>query len=294
MAEPSSKRFKDDGRLNHAAIKVIADSLLERSGHQPKIGIICGSGLGGLADLVENPTVIDYATIDGFPMSTVPGHAGRLVFGTLGGKQVVCMQGRFHPYEGYPLWKVTLPVRVMRLMGVEILIVTNASGGLNPDYKVGDLMIMKDHINLPGMAGNHPLVGPNDDDFGPRFPPMSKAYQKEFRKIAHEQAEAMGISSIVREGVYVCVSGPSFETPAEASFLQHAGADVVGMSTAPEVVIAKHCGLKVLGISLVTNNVVRDIDSAVEACHEEVLETGRMRSKTMQEWVVRIVGSLPL
>eukprot|EP01135_Chromosphaera_perkinsii_P005599 Nk52_evm13s355 gene=Nk52_evmTU13s355 len=263
-----------------------------RNEMKPIIGIICGSGLGGLADTVEDQKVLHYNEIPSFPVSTVPGHAGRLVFGKIGGKHVMCMQGRFHFYEGYSMYKVTLPVRVMYLLGIKFLIVTNAAGGLNKDFKTGDVMIIEDHLNIAGLGGNNALFGPNDDRFGPRFPPMSNAYDATFRKLARECAAKLKLEEFIRKGNYTFVSGPAFETPAEARFLKMIGGDTVGMSTVPEVMSAHHCGIKVLGLSLVTNMVVTNIGDKNVANHEEVLETTRHRAEDMQTLVKDIVTTL--
>ncbi|XP_063052264.1 purine nucleoside phosphorylase 6 isoform X2 [Engraulis encrasicolus] len=272
--------------------KETADWLLSRISQKPTVAIICGSGLGGLADLLENRTIFPYQDIPHFPKSTVQGHAGQLVFGELRGKQCICMQGRFHFYEGYNITTVTYPVRVFFLLGVEILIVTNAAGGLNPDFNVGDIMIIKDHINMPGFAGQNPLCGPNDDRFGVRFPCMSDAYDKCIAELAREAAEEQGCTSFLRRGVYCMLAGPTFETIAECRALQILGADAVGMSTVPEVVVARHCGLRVFGLSLITNKVVTDYDSKERANHEEVLQTTRMRTQDLQRLVSHLVGKL--
>jgi purine-nucleoside phosphorylase len=214
----------------------------------PEIGLILGSGLGVLADEIENPVRIPYSDIPEFPVSTVEGHAGQLVLGDLAGKKVVAMQGRFHFYEGYSMEKVTFPVRVMKLLGIEKLIVTNAAGGVNEEFEPGDLMIITDHINY---TGTNPLIGANDERFGPRFPDMSEAYNKELNAKATKIATDLGI--LVKEGVYVGFSGPTYETPAEIRFARNMGGDAVGMSTVPEVIVARHSGIKVLGISCITN-----------------------------------------
>ncbi|KAH9503468.1 hypothetical protein Btru_068009 [Bulinus truncatus] len=270
----------------------IAQNILGRVKSRPVLGIICGSGLGKLADLVEDKEVIPYGEITGFPVSTVPGHEGKLVFGTLSGKNVVLMQGRSHCYEGYSAQKTTLPVRVMHLMGIKTLFVTNAAGGINRSYNVGDIMIIKDHLNLAGFAGVNPLVGPNDTRYGPRFPAMSKAYDLEIRKLALTVAKEMGYGDFIREGVYSMMVGPNFETVTECKFLQIVGADATGMSTIPEVLVAKHCGMRVFGMSLITNMVIDQYDSEATANHEEVLETGEMRSKDLQKLVAAIVKKL--
>ncbi|XP_012678369.1 purine nucleoside phosphorylase 4b isoform X2 [Clupea harengus] len=271
-------------------VKETTDWLLSRTRHRPKIAVVCGSGLGILADGVTNKQTFSYEDIPNFPVSTVPGHEGRLVFGYVKDKACVFMQGRVHLYEGYTLCKVTYPVRIFKLMGVETIIVTNASGGLCEDYKVGDIMIIKDHINLPGFAGQHPLCGPNDERFGIRFPCMSDAYSKDLRKLALSVGSDLGYSNFIREGVYCMVSGPNFETIAEARMLHILGSDSVGMSTVPEVTVAKHAGLRVLGISLITNKVSLDYSREEKANHEEVLETGQMRAEMLQKLLQTLIS----
>ena len=230
-------------KINTAA-DYIREQLWDRV---PVIGIVLGSGLGKLADRIENPIVIPYRTIPGFPVSTAIGHKGNFIIGDFGGKFVMAMQGRFHYYEGYPMELVTLPIRVMKMLGVGYLFVSNAAGGCNPDYEVGDLMIIKDHINL----FPNPLIGPNFDDFGPRFPDMTCAYDLELIDKAQQIATEMGVR--YHKGVYFGNPGPTYETPAEVRFYRMAGADVLGMSTIPEVIVARHCGLRVFGMSVVTN-----------------------------------------
>ncbi|XP_014671416.1 PREDICTED: purine nucleoside phosphorylase-like, partial [Priapulus caudatus] len=222
----------------------------------------------------------------------VPGHAGRLVFGLLSGKEVVCMQGRFHTYEGYPISTCAMPVRVFHLMGAHTLIVTNASGGLNPAFNVGDIMIIKDQLYFPGFAGDNPLRGINDERFGPRFIAMSNAYDAKMRKLTHQAAKELGHEKFMREGVYCMLGGPSFETIAEARMLRLLGGDACGMSTCHEVIVARHCGMRVLGISLITNMVVMDYDEVRLANHEEVLETGRKRGRDMQSLVLNTVQQI--
>ena len=220
----------------------------QREQRRPKVAVILGSGLGGLVDELEQPNAIPYGIIPGFPASNVPGHAARLVFGSLGGRDVVLMQGRFHYYEGLSMAEITFPVRVLRQLGVESLIVTNACGGINESFAPGDLMLITDHIN---MSGNNPLIGPNDDRLGPRFPDMTQAYDPGLRRFAEETAAELGIA--LREGVYALYTGPSFETAAEIRAFKVLGADAVGMSTVPEVIVARHMGMRVLGISCITN-----------------------------------------
>ncbi|KAG9273232.1 purine nucleoside phosphorylase-like [Astyanax mexicanus] len=272
--------------------KETVDWLLANTHIRPKVAIICGTGLGGLADLLENKNVFPYKDIPRFPRSTVEGHAGQLVFGELKGKQCVCMQGRFHFYEGYSIATVTYPVRVFFLLGVEVLIVTNAAGGINPTFNVGDIMMIKDHLNLPGFAGQNPLCGQNDARFGERFPCMSDAYNKDLAQLTRETAEEQSCACFLRQGVYCMLAGPSFETIAECRMLHQLGADAVGMSTVPEVVVARHCGLRVLGLSLITNKVVCDYDSDEHANHDEVLEIGRMRTKDLQRLVSHVVAKI--
>uniref|UniRef100_A0A673LJX8 Purine nucleoside phosphorylase n=1 Tax=Sinocyclocheilus rhinocerous TaxID=307959 RepID=A0A673LJX8_9TELE len=269
---------------------VVLKWLLSRTRHRPKIAIVCGSGLGLLADSVSNKQTFRYEDIPNFPVSTVPGHEGCLVFGQIKGKSCVFMQGRFHLYEGYSLCKVAFPVRIFKLMGVETIAVTNASGGLCQDFKVGDIMVIKDHINLPGFAGQHPLCGPNDERFGIRFPCMSDAYSKDLRKLVLDITAELGYSNFVHEGVYCMVSGPNFETIAEARMLHILGSDCVGMSTVPEVTVAKHCGLRVLGLSLITNKVSLDYSREEKVNHEEVLQISKMRAEMLQNVLVTFIA----
>ncbi|CAF97035.1 unnamed protein product, partial [Tetraodon nigroviridis] len=269
--------------------KATADWLLTQTDIRPVVGIVCGSGLGGLADMLKDQVVFNYKDIPNFPQSTVRGHAGQLVFGTLKGRPCVCMQGRFHLYEGYPIQKITLPMRIFKLLGVETVMLTNAAGGLNQDYKVGDVMIIKDHINMPGFAGNNPLAGPNDDRFGVRFPCMSDAYDRELQQLAMDVGQELGYSDFLKEGVYCVLGGPSFETIAECRMLHRLGADAVGMSTVHEVITARHCGMRVFALSLITNQAVMDYESKEKANHEEVLQTGRQRAKQLEQLVSAMV-----
>ncbi len=242
-------------------------AIRRRTALQPTVGLILGSGLGDLADAIEHPVMIPYRDIPHYPLATAEGHVGELVIGQVEGVTVMTMRGRLHFYEGYSMAAITFPVRVMRALGVHTLIVTNAAGGLNAAWQAGDLMLITDHINLPGMAGHSPLVGPNDETLGPRFLDMRGAYDADLRALAHRVAREQGLT--LREGVYVMNAGPCFETPAEIAFLIGIGASAVGMSTVPEVIVARHGGMRVLGISCITNIAV----GAEKADHEEVLAT---------------------
>lgn len=251
----------------------------------PRIGMILGSGLGDMADLIENPTYLNYSEIPNFPISTVEGHKGRLVIGELEGKVVVAMQGRFHFYEGYELDEVTFPIRVMKSIGVETIIITNAAGGVNENFKPGDLMIIKDHINFTGKS---PLLGKNWDDLGPRFLDMSKAYDTELINVAKITSKELGIS--LKEGVYMWFSGPTYETPSEVKLARILGADAVGMSTVPEVIVARHSGIKVLGISCITNMAAGIFDKPLN--HEEVVETSTRIRGVFQSLIMGIVKNI--
>jgi purine-nucleoside phosphorylase len=265
-------------------IREAADTIRAQTDSSPRIGLILGSGLRAVADAVDAEAVIPYERIPHFPRSTVEGHAGRLVAGQLEGQAVLVMEGRAHYYEGYPIAQVALPVRVMQVLGAEILIVTNAAGGLNAAFSPGDVMIIRDHVNLIGMAGLNPLRGPNLDELGPRFPDMSSAYAPELRAIARDVAGRAGIPC--HEGVYVCLAGPSFETPADIRFLRTMGADAVGMSTVPEVTVARHGGMRVLGFSGISNVALDEEAVAEKTTHEEVLETGRLLAPRL-EMIIR-------
>ncbi len=255
------------------------------AGWSPQVGIILGSGLGALAEEVDAVASIPYAEIPGFAQSSVEGHMGRLVFGTLEGKQVAVMQGRLHFYEGYDLQQVTFPVRVMRALGADTLIVTNAAGGLNPAFQVGDLMLIEDHINILGWGGQNPLIGANDSALGPRFPGMNPAYDPDLLRMAEDAALICNVP--VRRGVYIVVAGPNYETRAEIRLLRQWGADAVGMSTVPEVIVARHAGTRVLGISNITNLALTDGEPAN---HQEVLavaEESRPRFMRLMKAIVR-------
>lgn len=256
--------------------------LLKRINIKPAIGLILGSGLGDLADEIDNAIVIDYSDIPNFPVSTVEGHAGKLVIGQLEGKEVVAMQGRFHYYEGYSMQEITFPVRVMAAIGVKTLIVTNACGGLSPQLYPGALMIISDHINF---MGDNPLIGKNEGELGPRFPDMSHAYDVELRELAHRVGRDLGIET--HEGVYLAISGPNYFAKAELRMIIKLGADTIGMSTIPEVIVANHGGLKVLGISCVTDMAIPD--SLESISHQQVME---MANKTKPKFIGLVKGIL--
>jgi purine-nucleoside phosphorylase len=261
-----------DEYFTRAQFEEAAAAIRAKTRHTPRIGIILGSGLGPLADAVQDADILlPSENIPYWPRSTVEGHIGRLVIGKLEGQMVLVQQGRAHYYEGHSMQRVTLPVRVMQRLGLETLIVTNAAGAINPAFRPGDVMLITDHINLMGMAGVSPLRGPNDDSLGVRFPDMSRAYDRELRGLALEAAEEAGLR--LHQGVYICLGGPSFETPADLRFLRLIGADAVGMSTVPEVTVARHGGLRVLGLSGISN--AANLDGDTLTTHEEVLAAGR-------------------
>ncbi|WP_203287765.1 purine-nucleoside phosphorylase [Metabacillus sp. cB07] len=266
-------------------IKQSAEFMKEKVTNLPEIGLILGSGLGVLADEIENPVKIPYEDIPNFPVSTVEGHAGQLVFGTLKGANVAAMQGRFHFYEGYDMKKVTFPVRVLKEMGVKTIIVTNAAGGVNESFEPGDLMIISDHINNMGTS---PLIGPNDSDLGVRFPDMSQAYSRDLRTLAKNAASELGIN--VQEGVYVGNTGPAYETPAEVRLARVLGGDAVGMSTVPEVIVANHAGMNVLGISCISNMAAGILDQPLS--HDEVMETTEKVKTNFLNLVKKIVEDI--
>lgn len=264
-----------------------ADYIRQQTQHKPTIGLILGSGLGGLAEAVKNSNVIPSTAIPHWPRSTVEGHAGRLVMGHLKGQAVLCQQGRVHYYEGLTMQQITFPVRVMHALGITTLIVTNAAGGVNQAYRPGDLMLIKDHINLVGMAGANPLIGPNDPTLGPRFPDMGEAYDLALRDLAARVAMNSGM--VLPQGVYCCLAGPTFETPAEVRMLNMLGADAVGMSTAPEVVVARHCGMRVLGFSGISN--VHKLVGPGATTHEEVLEAGKVIGPKLTALIQGVLAS---
>jgi purine-nucleoside phosphorylase len=255
---------------------------------KPRVGMILGSGLGPLAEKVEDAVIIPYGDIPAWPVSTVEGHHGRLVIGMLEGQAVLVMQGRAHYYEGYSMPQVGFPVRVMQRLGLEILIVTNAAGAVNPGFEPGEVMLITDHLNLLGMAGESPLRGPNFDQIGPRFPDMGLAYDRELGELARQVAKENDIP--MHEGVYICLAGPSFETPADLRFLKAIGVDAVGMSTVPEVTVARHGGMRALGLSTISNKANLDGDTITS--HEEVLAAGKIVLPRLTTIVEGVLASL--
>lgn len=258
----------------------------------PVIGVICGSGLSGLSKCIDKSSslTVNYEDIPGFPLATVAGHMGELVFGTIGGIEIVCMRGRFHYYEGNAMATVGMPVRVMRLLGVKLLVVTNAAGGLNPDYNVGDIAVIQDHFGMPLLAGNHPLRGTNNESLGPRFPAVSDAYDEELQSILLKCATKLNLSNYIRPNATYCfVAGPAYESKAECRFLRSIGGDTVGMSTVPEVIAAKHAGMKILCLSLVTNKVVFSKQETVHASHQEVLQAVETSGKRVEALVTAFI-----
>ncbi|WP_353095865.1 purine-nucleoside phosphorylase [Tissierella praeacuta] len=266
-------------------IKESVDFIVSKTNKLPKIGLVLGSGLGDLANKIEKPVIIKYEDIPNFPQSTVEGHAGQLVIGELAGKIVVAMQGRFHFYEGYSLKDVTFPIRVMIGLGIDSLIVTNAAGGVNTQFVPGDLMIIQDHINF---TGQNPLIGGNLNEFGPRFVDMSRAYNRDYIDLAREAGKKLGLN--LKEGVYMWFTGPTYETPSEVRLARTLGADAVGMSTVPEVIIANHQGIKVLGISCITNMASGILDQPLN--HEEVVETSKRVKDSFEKLLIETIYNM--
>jgi purine-nucleoside phosphorylase len=256
--------------LTMEEIEQVTKRVKDLTNYEPEIGLILGSGLGPLAESVKDADYISYGELPGWPVSTVEGHTGQLVIGKLEGKTVLVMQGRSHFYEGYSMPLVGLPIRVMQKLGIKVLILTNAAGGVHPEFSPGDLMLITDHLNLIGMAGNNPLRGPNLEQFGPRFPDMSQVYDRGLCDLARGVARENDIQ--LQEGVYVCLAGPSFETPADLRFLRAVGVDAVGMSTVPEATVGRHGGMRVMGVSGISNKA--NLDGNTITTHEEVLEAG--------------------
>ena len=275
-----------DTFLTLSDIDAAVDVIKNKTNIQPKIGLILGSGLGEMADLVDNPDIIPYNEIQNFPVSTVVGHQGRLVIGSLASKEVMILQGRAHYYEGYSMDQVTFPIRVMQRMGFEVLIVTNAAGAINPEFIPGDVMLITDHIALIGMTGLNPLRGPNIDEIGPRFPDMSQPYNRDLMNKAREAAKKESL--VLREGVYAGLSGPSFESPADLRFLKVIGADAVGMSTVPETIVARHGDMQVLGLSGISNKA--NLDGETVTTHEEVLEAGTVIVPKLKSIILNVLN----
>ncbi len=277
--------------LSRTHFEEAAAFMRDRMPLRPEIGLVLGSGLGELADEIEGGLRLACRDVPHWPPSTVEGHSGEIIIGKLQGKPVMVLRGRIHYYEGYSMSQVTLPIRVMQLLEVHTVILTNAAGGMAPDMEAGDLMLIADHINFAGMAGQNPLWGPNDDSLGPRFPDMTQAYDPQLRALASRVARQAGIP--LREGIYISLAGPSFETPAELHMLRKLGADAVGMSTAPEVVVARHAGMRVLAISGISNMVRMEPDPHVKTTHQEVLETGRIIVPRLLTLLRGVLAELP-
>ncbi len=274
--------------ISLAQIDAAAQTIKNQISIQPIVGIILGSGLNDLANAVEHAVHIPYSDLPNFPVSTVQGHTGRFIMGVLEGKPVLVMQGRVHYYEGYSMGQVTLPVRVMQRLGIPNMIVTNAAGGVHPDFEPGDVMLITDQLNLMGMSGLNPLMGPNLDEIGTRFPDMSQPYDRAYCDLARKIAKENNI--LLREGVYAGLSGPSFESPADLRFLRLAGADAVGMSTVPEVIIARHGNMRVLGLSGISNKA--NLDGSTETTHEEVIEAGKVITPKVEKIIRAFLRNL--
>lgn len=274
--------------ISLAQIDLAAQAIKKQISIQPVVGIILGSGLNDLADSVQKAIHIPYGDLPNFPVSTVHGHTGRFVIGELEGKPVFVMQGRIHYYEGYTMGQVTLPIRVMQRLGIPSMIVTNAAGGVHPDFEPGDVMLITDQINLMGMSGLNPLMGPNLDEIGTRFPDMSQPYDRAYCGLARNVAKENNI--LLREGVYAGLSGPSFESPADLRFLRLAGADAVGMSTVPEVIVARHGNMRVLGLSGISNKA--NLDGSTVTTHEEVIEAGKVITPKVEKIVRGVLRGL--
>jgi len=267
-------------------IRAAADFILSKDNRRPKIAIILGSGLGGLADTIKDANIIPYSEIPGFPISTAIGHKGNLIIGELAGKTVLAMQGRFHYYEGYSMRQVTLPIRVMSVLGIKYLFVSNAAGGLNTEYEIGDLMLIRDHINM----APSPLIGPNLDEFGPRFPDMGRAYSPALLRLAEKTAVNLDIP--VQKGIYVVVTGPTYETPAECRCYAQMGGDAIGMSTVPEVIVARHCGIEVMGVSVITDpaHYHREEDYTIDG--EEVIAAANAAAEKMSALFMGVISEI--
>lgn len=277
--------------LTRAQVDEAAEYVRQHTRHAPRLGLVLGSGLSLLADTIQDADRIPFHEIPHFPVSTVEGHSGTLVIGLLEGQAVLALQGRVHFYEGYSMQQITLPIRVMQRLGIDAVILTNAAGGINPHWHAGDLMLLTDHINLLGLAGHNPLLGPNEPSFGLRFPSMTKVYDPELRRLTVDVAARLGLP--LRQGVYVNVSGPMFETPADIRFLRAIGADAVGMSTVPEAIVARHGGLRVLAISAIANMAIDSTETSSETTHEEVLEAGKTIVPRLTALLRGVLADLP-
>jgi len=292
------KASEESAGMSYEEVKESADYLLQGTHYRPKIAIICGTGLGPLSELVEDAVSFPYSEIPNFPECTAPGHSSRMLFGKLNGVQVMLMQGRFHLYEGYDIAKCAMPVRVMKLVGVERMVVTAAAGGLNPNFKVGDVMMLDDHVNFPGFAGINPLRGPNDERFGPRFLGLEDCYDPELRQLASEAAAEMDME--LQEGCYVALGGPTFETPAELRLMKAAGIDAVGMSIVHEAITARHCGMDVLAFSIISNMCVlkvkqkglKQTPEEKAALTNEVIQAVNSQETQLKLFFSKVVGKL--
>jgi purine-nucleoside phosphorylase len=277
---------------NYEKLQSMAESIGERIKIKPLVAIICGSGLGEIADRVSDPQIIPYSQIKDFPQSTVPGHKGNLVFGHLSNVPVVCMQGRFHPYEGYAMALCTMPIRIFKLLGCKAIILTNAAGGVNRSFKMGDIMLLKDHYSFPMLSLKHPLIGPNEDRFGPRFLAINNMYCRKLRDTFKNVASDLNID--VKEGVYGSVGGPTYETITDYRMCQLLQIDTVGMSTTHEAVVALHSGLKVLAFSIVTDMLPTEFDSDETTEHSEIVKVAKMKAKDAEDLVINFLHQLQL
>nr|ACO10714.1 Purine nucleoside phosphorylase [Caligus rogercresseyi] len=280
--------------MSYKFVKESADFILEQIPFKPTYGIICGSGLGTIGEAVNDPFIIEYSDIPHFPTTSVGSHRSRMIFGKLGGASVMVMQGRFHYYEGHSIHMCSMPIRVMHLVGVKTLISTNASGALNDEYSVGDLILMNDHINLLGFhGGQNPLRGSNHDDyFGTRFVAMNRCYDAKYLRMAREVSVSLGMKSIVKTGIYAMTGGPSHETPAELRSLKILGADCIGMSTVHENIVARQCGMRVFSLSLITNKCALNQESEEAAGHAEVIEVGKLWEKDLQTFMIGLLTEM--
>ncbi|XP_021957032.1 purine nucleoside phosphorylase [Folsomia candida] len=286
--------YEGVGQYGAEALGESRDYLLSLTSLRPKVAIICGSGLGSLGEKVDasEGVRVPYGDIPHFPKSTAPGHKGVMTIGKLANIPVICMQGRFHLYEGYSAWTVSMPTRVFKLMGVKVLIVTNAAGGLNYDFRMGDIMIIKDHVNFPGFAGVSPLRGPNDPAFGERFTALNDAYDSKFRTVAKQIGEDMKMGRVMKEGVYGMIGGPAYETPAELRMFKMMGIDAIGMSTVQEIIAARHCGIRCLAFSIISNIAVLGYDTTDKPNEEEVIVTAKDAEVYLHDFILRFLTQI--